>query len=67
MNKEVDIYTTIQGDMWDGISYKVYGKDNVVELVQANPIYSNIVIFSDGIDLICPDISSKSENTLPWR
>ena len=44
---KVDIYTTIQGDMWDGISYKVYGSDRYSKkLIKANISYANVVIFS---------------------
>ncbi len=68
MSKEVDIYSTIQGDMWDSISHKVYGSDkHSKELIEANSQYSNIVIFSSGIDLICPDISNTSDTLPPWR
>ncbi|MEI6857073.1 tail protein X [Psychrilyobacter sp.] len=69
MDKEVDIYTTVQGDMWDSISFKVYEEDKYSkELTRANPKYANIAIFSGGIDLICPDISNiDSSTTPPWR
>lgn len=69
MIKEVDIYGTIQGDTWDSISFKVYGEDKFSkELLRANPRYMNIIIFSGGIELICPDISNTQNLTLPpWR
>ena len=69
MGKEADIYTTVQGDTWDHISYKVYGKDTYSrELMRANPKYLNIVFFSGGISLICPDISQDESSILPpWR
>ena len=55
--------------MWDSISFKVYGEDKYSkELTRTNPKYSNIIIFSGGIDLICPDISNiDSSTTPPWR
>ena len=65
---KVDIYTTIQGDMWDGISYKVYGSDRYSKkLIKANISYANVVIFSSGVNLICPDIPDTSETLPPWR
>jgi len=69
LDREVDIYKTIQGDMWDSISYKVYGMDKYSkELVKANPKYVNIVTFSSNVELICPDISKEKNSTLPpWR
>lgn len=69
MIREVDIYKTIQGDLWDGISFKVYGEDKFSkELLRANPRYTNIAIFSGGIELICPDIPNTKNSTLPpWR
>lgn len=68
MERKIDIYTTIQGDMWDGISFKVYGKEGYSrELLKANPRYSNTVIFSGGVELICPDISNDSDDSPPWR
>ncbi len=68
MDKQVDIYTTIQGDMWDGISYKVYGSDKYSkELIEANSKYCNIIKFSPGINLICPDIIESSDSLPPWR
>ena len=69
LSKEVDIYRTIQGDMWDGVSFKVYGTDRYSkELLKANPQYINVVIFSSGIELICPGVSHEEGSTLPpWR
>lgn len=69
MDREVDIYKTIQGDMWDSISHKVYGKDKYSkELIKANPKYMNIAIFSSDVELICPDIPKEKNSTLPpWR
>lgn len=69
MDREVDIYTTIHGDMWDSISYKVYGKDKYsMELIKANPAYANVAVFSSGIELICPELIIEEISTLPpWR
>jgi phage tail protein X len=69
LDKKVDLYKTVQGDTWDHISYKVYGEDKYsMELMRANPKYTNIVFFSGGVSLICPDISQEdASTTAPWR
>ena len=69
MDREVDIYTTIHGDMWDSISYKVYGKDKYsMELIKANPAYANVVVFSSSVELICPELTLEETSILPpWR
>lgn len=66
---EVDIYTTIQMDTWDLISYKVYGSTKYVkELIEANLKYCEVVFFEGDIDLICPDIEERVNKNLPeWR
>jgi len=62
-------YTTIQGDMWDGIAKRVYGEERCMNLLlEANQKYSNIVVFSAGIVLTVPDYNKKSVSLLPpWR
>ena len=42
MNK----YTTVQGDMWDAIAYKIFGNELYMnELLEANETYRNTAIF----------------------
>jgi len=62
-------YTTIQGDMWDGISFKVYGSEYCIsELIEANPDYREIVIFPANISLSVPDITIPTTQSLPpWK
>ena len=39
-------YTTIQGDMWDLIAYKVYGNERYINLLlEANQKLRNTAIF----------------------
>ena len=39
-------YTTIAGDMWDGIAYKTLGDEAYTDkLIQANPQFRRLVIF----------------------
>jgi phage tail protein X len=63
-------YTTIQGDMWDSISKKLYGTEkHIKELMEANTSYLSTLIFSDGIVLNVPAIATEEEiiNLPPWR
>lgn len=62
-------YSTVQGDMWDLISYRVYGTEkHVKNLLEANPQYRNVVVFPPGLTLICPDIPSSVSFILPpWK
>ena len=62
-------YTTIQGDMWDGISFKVYKNEYYMsDLIEANPQYRETVIFPANVVLEIPDISSPTpQNLPPWK
>lgn len=68
MNKT---YTTIQGDEWDMIAYKLYKDESMVNLIlKANQQYKYIVIFPAGITLQVPEIGDnmvKSQNLPPWK
>jgi phage tail protein X len=64
-------YTTVSGDMWDAISYKVYGStDYTGKLMAYNSRYLDNYIFPAGIVLEVPEITMQDE-TLdmlpPWR
>lgn len=64
------IYTTVQGDKWDGISYKVYGDTRFTDvLIAANPLHRKVYIFSAGINLVIPEVETKisAENLPPWK
>ena len=65
MNK----YTTIQGDMWDGIAKKVYGTETAMNvLLDANPEHIGTVVFSTGIVLDVPNYTAPTPDLLPpWR
>lgn len=62
-------YTTIQGDMWDLIAYKIYGNEHYMQkLMRANPKYIDMAIFPAGVTLTCPEIETiASVATVPWR
>lgn len=63
------IYHTIQGDTWDGISFKLYGDTRFsVNLMVANPEQLGTVIFRAGVTLLIPDIPvEQSESLPPWK
>ncbi|MEX3625831.1 tail protein X [Viridibacillus arvi] len=53
------IYTTNTGDMWDFIAYKTLGSEYLLPLLlDANPKYHDIYIFSGGIEIVIPDINT---------
>lgn len=62
-------YTTIQGDVWDLIAYKLYGDEKYMKnLIEANWQYIDVVVFSSGIVLNVPDIPDEEIEDMPfWR
>lgn len=62
-------YTTVQGDMWDGIAYKCYGDESGINaLMAANERYVDTVVFPAGIVLTVPGYTKPVTNVLPpWR
>lgn len=63
-------YTTVLGDTWDMIAYKVYGKEIYAkELVECNLNQVETVIFSAGIVLNVPEITRTTDNLdlPPWK
>ena len=63
-------YATKQGDTWDIASYRAYGDEgNVGAMIAANPAHARTVIFSAGVELAVPEITTVSPvtNLPPWR
>lgn len=62
-------YTTIQGDMWDSIAYKLYGNEKHMGLLMQNNMeLLDIFIFSSGTVLNVPELEEESEADMPsWR
>ena len=64
-------YTTVSGDMWDSISFKVYGStDYTGKLMAYNSDYLENYIFPAGIELRVPEIEMQDETLSmlpPWR
>ncbi|MDQ0114354.1 tail protein X [Paenibacillus harenae] len=62
-------YTTIQGDTWDAISFKLYGTALMMpKLIAANPQHASTVIFSAGVLLAAPETPAATSADLPpWK
>ena len=65
----LDKYITVQGDMWDSISKRLYGTEAALNvLLEANQQYADIVMFPAGIMLRIPKYIAPNVSTLPpWR
>lgn len=62
-------YTTIQGETWDAIAYKVYGREKHAAFLMANnyPLL-DVLVFSAGAVLNTPDLPKSENGELPpWR
>ena len=65
-----DTYTTKQGDVWDMISYAVYGSElHVGWLMQNNMRLLDMFVFSSGVVLQTPPLpeSAQLSQFPPWR
>lgn len=62
-------YTTIQGDTWDLIAYKLYGSEKYMKnLIEANWPLLEVLVFSSGTVINVPDIPEDSDIDAPfWR
>jgi phage tail protein X len=64
-------YTTVSGDMWDSISYKIFGTCNYTDkIIDANRDFINTFIFPANVELNLPDIEpekKRSASCPPWR
>lgn len=63
------VYTTIQGDTWDSIAYKLWGLEEcATDLMEANYRHLDILVFSSGTVLNVPDLAPDTYGWLPgWR
>lgn len=63
------VYTTIAGDMWDVIAYKVFGDESYTDkIMKENPRYRHLVVFPAGITLSMPDTAVQvSADLPPWK
>lgn len=62
-------YITIQGDTFDGISFRLFGEERFsVNLMRANPEHLGTAIFSAGVVLTVPEIPAEQSDELPpWK
>ena len=63
-------YTTLQGDLWDGIAYKALGSTDVTDqLMRCNPQYLGYFTVPAGVVLELPEVDDTlGKNTAPpWR
>lgn len=62
-------YRTQQGDFWDTIAWRLWGKEALMhELLRANPEHADVLVFPAGIVLTVPDVdtSTAPRNLPPW-
>lgn len=63
-------YTTIQGDTWDLISFKLFGSEKYMKnLIEANwPLLETLVFSSGTVITVPPDLPEESDEDAPfWR
>lgn len=62
-------YTTIQGDTWDLISFKLFISEKYMRyLIEANWDHADVLVFSSGIVLTVPELPEEPDEDLPfWR
>lgn len=62
-------YTTVQGDTWDLIAYKLYGEEKYMKyLIEANWPLLDVLIFSSGTVLTVPELPEEANEDVPfWR
>ena len=62
-------YTTIAGDMWDGIAYKTLGDETYTDkIIKANPEFRRLFVFPAGIVLTLPEVKEQASRSLPpWK
>lgn len=62
-------YTTIQGDTWDMIAFRLFGEESrMKELAEANRQHMDTLVFGSGTVLSVPDIEEARDYEVPfWR
>lgn len=66
---QFSIYKTIQGDTFDIIALKFYEDEfKSIEIIKANPDYSAVLKFDEGVILKIPKLEDETSNDLPpWK
>ena len=62
-------YTTVQGDTWDSVAYKLWRREECAAyLMEANYRHLDTLVFSSGTTLNVPDLPAEKYGWLPgWR
>ncbi len=63
-------YTTSKGDTFDILAFVFYDNPLLASvIIQANPDYSDVLIFEDNVELYIPEIDTTEipETLPPWR
>lgn len=63
-------YTTIAGDTWDMVAYRVYGSGSMTDrLMEANRDKAETVRFAAGVTLVLPEApgASAAATLPPWK
>ncbi|MEB3103087.1 LysM domain-containing protein [Ferviditalea candida] len=62
-------YTALAGDTFDSIALDFYNQESLSStIIQANPLYRNVLIFSGGEQLKVPIIEQQAAASLPpWK
>ncbi|GAB7080839.1 tail protein X [Megalodesulfovibrio paquesii] len=66
-------YTTQQGDMWDLVAFRLWGRETLFHhLLAANPAHREAVVFGPGVVLTVPELPAGTQLTTadtrpPWR
>ena len=62
-------YTTLQGDTWDAIAYRLWQRETMMHhLVAANPDHGDVLVFGPDVQLRVPDVTvpSRIPDLPPW-
>ena len=68
--EKMSTYTTIQGDTYDSIAFKIYGNEHYMkDLIESNWQYADTLIFPSGIVLNVPEVKKETaaKNAPFWR
>lgn len=65
------IYTTISGDTWDSIAYKLFDDSKLYNsLLELNEEHNDVIMFKAGVKLKYQEIDSvkkSNSDAPPWR
>ena len=64
-----DVYLTRQGDTWDVIAYRLWGRETLMQaLIAANPDHGDVVVFGPDVPLTVPvlTVPARRPDLPPW-